>query len=417
MRRLDVAVLGGLARLVALLPVAALLVAPVSAAEPDTAGSLTVEWAMSRDGQGHRLSGGDDRVRTMAVRIALASIAVTAAAVVVIVVGVLVFASASFQQLMIEHGTAVDDARAMFDQSVAGFFIVAVFAGIVGSVLLAVLLARWLSAPLRGITEAARRMADGARDVRVPIAGPREISSLATSFNLMAARLEEQERLRAEFVANAAHELRTPLTNLVGYLEALRDGVVAPSAETFASLREEADRLVRLARSLDELAVGDRDRDPPLEPVDLRQAIEMAVELALPSFERQRIALAVRVPDGLAARANPDHLAQVLANLLQNAVRYTPERGEVTVSAETDDGEVVVTVSNTGDGIPSADLPHVFERFYRVEKSRDRARGGAGIGLAIVKQLVELGGGRVGVESAGGLTRVWFRVPAAMTAA
>ena len=143
----------------------------------------------------------------------------------------------------------------------------------------------------------------------------------------------------------------------------------------------------------------------------------MAVELALPSFERQRIALAVRVPDGLAARANPDHLAQVLANLLQNAVRYTPERGEVTVSAETDDGEVVVTVSNTGDGIPSADLPHVFERFYRVEKSRDRARGGAGIGLAIVKQLVELGGGRVGVESAGGLTRVWFRVPAAMTAA
>jgi len=351
------------------------------------------------------------------VRIALASIAVTAAAVVVIVVGVLVFASASFQQLMIEHGTAVDDARAMFDQSVAGFFIVAVFAGVVGSVLLAVLLARWLSAPLRGITEAARRMADGARDVRVPIAGPREISSLAKSFNLMAARLEEQERLRAEFVANAAHELRTPLTNLVGYLEALRDGVVAPSAETFASLREEADRLVRLARSLDELAVGDRDRDPPLEPVDLRQAIEMAVELALPSFERQRIALAVRVPDGLAARANPDHLAQVLANLLQNAVRYTPERGEVTVSAETDDGEIVVTVSNTGDGIPSADLPHVFERFYRVEKSRDRARGGAGIGLAIVKQLVELGGGRVGVESAGGLTRVWFRVPAAMTAA
>ena len=143
----------------------------------------------------------------------------------------------------------------------------------------------------------------------------------------------------------------------------------------------------------------------------------MAVELALPSFERQRIVLAVRVPDGLAARANPDHLAQVLANLLQNAVRYTPERGEVTVSAETDDSEVVVTVSNTGDGIPSADLPHVFERFYRVEKSRDRARGGAGIGLAIVKQLVELGGGRVGVESAGGLTRVWFRVPAAMTAA
>ena len=350
-------------------------------------------------------------MRTMAVRIALASVAVTASAVVVIVVGVLVFASASFQQLMVEHGSSVDDARAMFDQSVTGFFGVAVLAGVIGSVILAIFLARWLAAPLGRIGVAAGRVAGGERDVRVPTGGPREIASLAASFNAMSAQIEEQERVRAEFIANAAHELRTPLTNLVGYLEALRDGVVAPSPETFASLREEADRLVRLARSLDELAVGDRNVNAPASPVDLGQAIAMAVELALPSFERQAIRLSMRVPKGLIARADPDHIAQVLANLLQNAIRYTPPAGEVSITAEASATGVVVSVSNSGEGIPADDLPHVFERFYRVEKSRDRASGGAGIGLAIVKQLIELGGGRVGIESASGLTRVWFRVP------
>ena len=348
----------------------------------------------------------------MAIRIALSSIAVTAAAVVVIVVGVFGFAARSFQQLMVDHGDTVADASAMFDESVAGFFILATVAGILGSIVLAALLARWLSAPLGRIGAAARRVAHGEWDVRVPTDGPREIASLATSFNQMAARLEEQERMRSEFVANAAHELRTPLTNLVGYLEALRDGVIAPTQETFGSLREEVDRLVRLARSLDELAVSERDRDVRPGPVNIRAAVEMAVELALPAFDRRDISVSVQVPAGVTAHANRDHLAQVLANLLQNAVRYTPDGGVVTLTAESDGRDVVVAVSNTGEGIPPVDLPHVFERFYRVEKSRDRARGGAGIGLAIVKQLVELGGGVVGVESANGLTRFWFRVPA-----
>lgn len=348
----------------------------------------------------------------MAARIALASIAVTGAAIAVIVLGVLGFAAAAFQQLMVEHGTSVSDARAMFDETVSLFLFFAAAAGAVGSVLLAVLLARWLSAPLSRISAAARRLARGERDVRVLAEGPREIVSLAASFNLMAERLEQQERMRAQFIANAAHELRTPLTNLLGYLEALRDGVAAPTQETFASLREEVDRMVRLARSLDDLAVGDRQDDVPLTKVDLRQAIETAVELALPSFERRSIAVSVRVPTALTARANPDHLSQVLANLLQNAVRYTPEGGQVSIAAHPDNAEAVVAISNTGNGIPLAEISRVFERFYRVEKSRDRARGGAGIGLAIVKQLVELGGGRVGVESAEGLTRFWFRVPA-----
>jgi signal transduction histidine kinase len=124
------------------------------------------------------------------------------------------------------------------------------------------------------------------------------------------------------------------------------------------------------------------------------------------------VTLDLELPDRLDARADPDGLAQVLGNLLQNATRYTPAGGRVTVRAERRAQDVLVSVVNTGDGIPAADVPRVFERFYRVDKSRDRAHGGAGIGLAIVRQLVEVVGGQVGVESGGGQTRFWFSLPA-----
>jgi signal transduction histidine kinase len=229
----------------------------------------------------------------------------------------------------------------------------------------------------------------------------------------MASSLEEQERMRRDFIANAAHELRTPLTNLQGYLEALRDGVITADRATYESLHEEADRLVRLSRSLDALAEGDAATTPPeLTPVDLAAAVRSAVELAAPAIERAGLRVALEAPDTLPARANADHLAQVLANLLSNAVRYTPRGGLVTITAQRRPGDLLVTVANTSETIPPADLDRVFERFYRVEKSRDRARGGAGIGLAIVKQLVEAGGGRVGAASADGMTSVWFSLPA-----
>ncbi|HEV2141366.1 MAG TPA: ATP-binding protein, partial [Candidatus Dormibacteraeota bacterium] len=130
-----------------------------------------------------------------------------------------------------------------------------------------------------------------------------------------------------------------------------------------------------------------------------------------PAFDAKEIEVDVSVAEGLVARAEPDGLAQVLANLLQNASRYTPHGGHASIDAVGQRSKVLVSVSNTGDGIPTSDLPHVFERFYRVEKSRDAARGGAGIGLAIVRQLVEAWGGRVGAESNGQLTRFWFSLP------
>ena len=267
--------------------------------------------------------------------------------------------------------------------------------------------------PLREIGSGARRIARGEYSARIPRTGPEEIVSLANSFNQMAAALEEQERVRREFIANAAHELRTPLTNLKGYLEALRDGVTPPDRATFESLLDEAERLVRLSRSLDTLAEGDSGAPPALVELDLVRAIRAAVELAGPTLRGAGLELVLELPTRLPARGDPDGLAQVLANLLQNAGRYTPAGGRVTVRAEARPGDALVSVLNTGPGIPAADLPHVFERFYRVEKSRDAARGGAGIGLAIVRQLVEAAGGRVGAESEGGQTRIWFSLPAA----
>ncbi len=310
------------------------------------------------------------------------------------------------------HGATAAASKDMFQQTVGAVFLIALALAVALSIGLSVLLARYLSRPLERIGRASRRIAQGEYHARVPRQGPEEVMSLADSFNQMAESLEEQERLRREFIINAAHELRTPLTNLQGYLEALRDGVIVPGPEIFASLHEEVDRLVRLSHSLDALAVGDASSEPvPLTSIDLSAAIRSAVDLARPAFERWHVTVDTRLPVRLEARTHSDQLAQVLANLLQNASRYTPEGGRVTVAAEARPGDVLVSVANSGDGIPGLDLPHVFERFYRVEKSRDRARGGAGIGLAIVKQLVESSGGRVGVESEVGLTRFWFTVP------
>jgi signal transduction histidine kinase len=347
----------------------------------------------------------------IAVRIALLSLLVTAVAVIVIAIGVLIVAQSSFSRLMIQAGQSATTARDMFDHSVVAVFVVAALIAVAVSAGLASLLALRLARPLQDIAAAARRVARGEYTARVQRSGPEEVASLADSFNQMAETLEEQERMRRDFIVNAAHELSTPLTNLQGYLEALRDGVIAPSAQQFQSLHEEVDRLVRLSQSLNTLAQDSPSSGRVLETIDLVPAVRAAVELARQTFDGKAITVRLHLPDRLPARAVPDELSQVLSNLLQNASRYTPESGTVIVAAVARPSDVLVSVSNTGDGVPDPDLPHVFERFYRVEKSRDRAHGGAGIGLAIVKQLVEATGGRVGAESHAGVTRFWFSLP------
>jgi signal transduction histidine kinase len=351
--------------------------------------------------------------RGIAGRIALAATASAAVGLVILAIGVAVVGGDLFTELMMKAGESAEHARRMYDDSVVTVVVAASALAVLASIGLAVALARMLARPLDEIGGAARRIADGDYAARVPREGPEELASLADSFNQMAASLERQEQMRRDFIANAAHELRTPLTNLQGYLEALRDGVIVADAATYESLHEEADRLVRLSRSLDALAEGDAGTSPatPIE-LDLAAAIRSAIDLAAPAVERAGLRLETGLPASLPARADPDRIAQVLANLLSNAIRYTARGGLITVRAERRPADILVSVTNTGEGIPTDDLDRVFERFYRVEKSRDRARGGAGIGLAIVKQLVESVGGRVGAESADGQTRFWFSIPA-----
>jgi signal transduction histidine kinase len=279
------------------------------------------------------------------------------------------------------------------------------------ALVLAAIFGRMLARPIQRVAAAAEQVATGDLTARVPEEGPAEVRALAAAYNTMADRLEEQEMTRREFVVNASHELRTPLTNLQGYLEALRDGVLPPVPATFDSLREEVDRLGRLAASLDVLAGAEGERPQPT-PVDLGALVRGAADLTLPALARRSVALTVAADDGLIVIGRQDELVQVMANLLQNAIRYTPAGGRVQVEAERTPEGILVRVANTGARIPAEDLPRVWERFYRVEKSRDRERGGAGIGLAIVKRLIEDAGGRVGAASDEAWTTFWFRVPA-----
>jgi len=349
-------------------------------------------------------------MRGIAARIAIATLAVVGLALAIVAVGVVRVGGESFEALMVAAGQSADHAHQMFDESVTVVFGLALGVAALVALVVAAIFARMLARPIQDVARAAERIAAGDLTARVPEEGPVEVRALAAAYNMMADRLEEQEMMRREFVVNASHELRTPLTNLQGYLEALRDGVLPPDPATFDSLREEVDRLGRLAASLDVLAGAEGERPRP-EAVNVASLVRNAAELAGPALARRSVSLSVAADDGLIVEARPDELAQVMANLLQNAIRYTPSGGEVQVGASRTSDGVLVSVRNSGPPIPASDLPRVWERFYRVEKSRDPARGGAGIGLAIVKRLVEDAGGRVGAASDRAWTTFWFKLP------
>ena len=350
-------------------------------------------------------------LRGIGARVVIACLLVASLALAIVGAGVLEVARVQFERLMMKHGASAGEAHTMFQQTVGDVFAAAAAVAFLVSVLLAVLLSRYISRPLAAIGAGARRLTRGDYGTRVQARGPAEIRVLAAAFNSMAESLDRQEQVRRDFIAGAAHELLTPLTNLQGYLEGLRDGVIAPSAGLFGSLHEESERLVRLSRTLLDLADGSSGNHKT-EQVDLSKAIISTLQLAGPPLERRRITVLIDLADRLLVRANPDHVTQVLFNLLQNADRYTEDGGRVTVSAAAENDAVRVIVSNTGAPIPTHEVGRLFERFYRADPSRDRVSGGHGLGLALVKQLVEGAGGHVGVDSGAGTTRFWFTVPA-----
>ena len=263
---------------------------------------------------------------------------------------------------------------------------------------------RSVVAPLRKMTFASQRIAKGKYDERVKVAGEDELAELSGSFNQMAEQLEQVESMRRQLVGDVSHELRTPLTAINGYMEGLIDGVIPAEVETFQQIHTEADRLSRLVDDLQELSrVESKAYVLDLQSVDMSLLVETAIKrLAIQAREKQ-IDLHSNLPPELPnIYADADRITQVLTNLIGNAIGYTPAGGSVIVSGSKRGDKVQIAVTDTGIGITHEHLQHVFDRFYRVDKSRSRqAGGGSGIGLTIARHLVEAHGGEILVESPG----------------
>jgi signal transduction histidine kinase len=274
--------------------------------------------------------------------------------------------------------------------------------------------------PIQHLLAASRRIASGHYAERVPAAQTDELGVLASQFNTMAAELEAAERRRVALIGDVAHELRTPLATIEGYTEGLLDGVVAPGAETWALLHDEAGRLRRLVQELQELSRAEARQLPlQLRACPPAELVDQAVRRIAPQFAEKGVTLATDSPADLpAVRADADRIIQVLINLLGNALRSTPAGGRVHVSTERQKDAVTFHVADTGIGIASEHLPHLFERFYRVDKARSRALGGSGIGLTISRAIVEAHDGQIWTASPGlGLGATFsFTVPIAASA-
>ena len=272
------------------------------------------------------------------------------------------------------------------------------------AVALGLLFARQIAGPVRSLTTAARRLGAGDLDQRVPVHGRRnELGELAEAFNSMAEAVGRQEMLRRQMAADIAHELRTPLAVIQANLEAMLDGVRPLSAEEVADVHRETRLLSRLVTDLRDISLAETGQLPlRKELTDLSALVRTSVARFSSQAEEKGVRLDVEAADGeLSADVDPDRIAQVLGNLLDNALRHAPAGGEVVVRLQpgTQRDEVRVTVRDTGSGIPEEHLPNIFERFYRADRARTRTDGGSGIGLAVVRQLIEAHGGRVWAES------------------
>ncbi|MEJ2262333.1 MAG: HAMP domain-containing sensor histidine kinase [Anaerolineales bacterium] len=266
------------------------------------------------------------------------------------------------------------------------------------------ILAYTLTRSLREMTAATQLLAKGELGHQVKVRSKDELGVLADSFNQMSAALARSNDLRRRMTADIAHDLRTPLSVILGYTEGLSDGKLQASAETFSVMHIEALHLSRLIDDLKILALADAGELPLA-----RQRIAPDVLLRRASdahrveADRQRIGIRITVPSGLPdVEVDVERMAQILGNLMGNALRYTPPRGEITLSAERTGGGVRLRVSDNGAGIPAEDLPYIFGRSFRGDKARRQEEGETGLGLAIAKSLVEAQGGKISVESAVG---------------
>ncbi|OGF57048.1 MAG: hypothetical protein A2Z21_10290 [Candidatus Fraserbacteria bacterium RBG_16_55_9] len=303
-----------------------------------------------------------------------------------------------------------------FFGSISRSILIASLIAALGALFVGALLMRQLTQPLRRLARATEQIASGnsGPTPRLPVPSRDELGQLSAAFNRMAERLERSEHLRRQMTADIAHELRTPLTVIQGNLQALLDGVLNPTPEAIASLHEETQLLNRIVNDLRDLSLAEAgELRLHRQPTDLRELVQRVVAAFQSSMKSKALKLVLEVPEvPLQLETDPERIAQVLFNLLSNAQRHTPQSGRITVRVWRQTEEVLVSVSDTGPGIAPQDLPYVFERFWREDKSRTRASGGSGLGLAIAKQFIEAHGGQIGVENSPGQGATFtFRLP------
>ncbi|RJQ86151.1 MAG: HAMP domain-containing protein [Desulfobacteraceae bacterium] len=322
-----------------------------------------------------------------------------------------------FMTLMDKYDVSPTETHQMFLAAVHRYLVWATLAALAVALLLGYLLTRRVLRPMSQMAAITRQFAAGNFSGRVAVSSRDEIGQLGLAFNRMADSLEKLERLRKSMVADVAHELRTPLTNLRGYLEGLSDEVIPPSQGMFRMLLQEILRLVHLVEDLQQLAKADAAKAfLNRRPISLRALIEQLLALYRPQLEEKKIDVLYRfAPGGDHVSADPDKLLQALRNLIENAWKYSPLNGRITIeTTPTAEGNGIrVSIANNGPAIAPEDLPFIFERFYRADRSRSREGGGAGIGLAIVKELINAHGGQVGAESRPDETCVWLTLPVA----
>lgn len=323
---------------------------------------------------------------------------------IVVVVGVVLLLTAAFLLTnQVAPAEATAEVLASFRQSILTAVSLAAFGAIIAGLVTSFLLAREILRPLDQIAHSSERIARGHYNERVAVPPSDELALVADNFNQMAESLERVEEQRVALIGNVSHELRTPLAGLNGYLEGLMDGVFAADEETFALMDKEVRRLRRLVDDLQALSrveAGQISLHPAV--FDMIPLINRVLAQLRSQFEAQDITVhKTFLADPVSVYADEDRTAQVLTNLLGNAIRYTLDGGQVFVEVAVSQGVVQVSVRDTGMGIPPEALPYIFERFYRVDSSRTRRSGGSGIGLTISRHLVWAMGGELTAVSPG----------------
>jgi len=273
--------------------------------------------------------------------------------------------------------------------------------GAIVALLLGIILARTFTGPLRELTTATRAVAAGDFEQQVPIRSRDEIGELTEAFNQMNANLVRARDLRRQMTADIAHELRTPLSVILSHTEAIKDGIFEASEETFQIIHDETIRLSTMVEDLRTLSLAETG-ELSITPRKVRpqELLKQTVSAHSPRAQQKKIELKLLPTEDLPEiEVDPDRMAQVFGNLMDNALRYTPPGGSITLSAIRSTGGVELCVKDDGPGIEPEELAHIFDRFYRVDKSRQRDEGGSGLGLAIAKSIVEQHQGQIRVES------------------